>query len=75
MADPNSDPNLIQQAGNFAVDAGIDNAADGFINQAVDGLVSHVPGGDAIEQALNTEVDQDANNWINSEVSDLESKL
>ncbi len=64
-----SDPNFAQQAGDFVADAGVDTAADGFINQAIDGIASHIPGGEMVDQMLKTEVDLDVNNTINAEVN------
>ena len=59
-----SDPNFNQQAGDFAMDAAIDTAADNLANEALNAVVSRVPGGQAIEQMLDTEVDQMLNNEI-----------
>lgn len=63
------DTNFLDQAGNFATDGAIDTAVDGVVNQALDAVVSRVPGGDAIAQMLTTEVDQNVNNAINSEIN------
>jgi|GEM_PF-5057826 len=51
-----TDPNLAQQAGDFAVDAAVDTEADTLINQGVDAIASHIPGGEMFEQQLRTEV-------------------
>ncbi len=64
-----TDPNLAQQAGDFATDAAIDTEADNLINQGVDAIASHIPGGAMFEQQLKTEVDQVVNNAINNEVN------
>ena len=66
-----SQPNFGQQAGDFAVDAAIDTTADGFINQVVGSVEQHVPipGGEFVDKAIITEVDQVANNAINTEVN------
>ncbi len=67
----NQNPNFAQQAGDFAVDAAVDTAADGVINNIVDGIEQHVPipGGEFVDKAITTEVDQMANNAINNEVN------
>lgn len=70
-----SDPNMAEQAGNFAMDAGIDTAADGFINNLIDGVASHISGGEAMSQMLKTGVDLAANNAINSEVGNVEGNM
>ena len=70
-----SDPNFAQEAGNFALDAGVDTAADGLINNVIDGVASHIPGGEAIDQVLKTGVDLAANNAINSEINNVEGKI
>lgn len=64
-------PNFAQQAGDFAVDAAVDTAADGVINNVLRGVEQHVPvpGGEFVDQAIITEVDQMANNAINNEVN------
>ncbi len=67
-----SDPNLLQQAGNFAANAEIDSTADSFLNRAIEAVASHIPGEQAFDQALITEVDQVANNALNAEVSKIE---
>ena len=64
-----SDPNFAQQAGDFAIDAAIDTEADKLANEAVDAVASHVPGGEAVEQMLETEVDQVLNNEINAKLN------
>ena len=64
-----TDPNLTQQAGDFAVDAAVDTEADNLINQGVDTIASHIPGGAMFEQQLRTEVDQVVNNAINNEIN------
>jgi len=64
-----SDPNFSQQAGDFAVDAAVDTAADNLVNPMIDLVASHLPGGQAIETMLTTEVDQVLNNDINTEVN------
>lgn len=64
-----SDPNFLSQLGNFSEDAAVDTTVDGFVNQAIDAVASHIPGGQALEQLLNTEVDQDVNNTINNELN------
>ena len=61
--------NFLQGVGNFATDAAVDTAADGFINQGVDVVASHLPGGQMVDQMLKTEVDQVANNAINAEAN------
>jgi len=66
-----SDPNPLQQAGDFAADAAIDTAADNLINQGIDAIAAHIPGGNLVEQMLKTEVDQVVNNEINQEVNKL----
>jgi len=63
---------MVEQAGNFALDAGVDTAADGFINNLIDGVASHLPGGETMAQVLKTGVDLAANNAINSEISNVE---
>lgn len=70
-----SDPNIAEQAGNFALDAGIDTAADGFLNNLIDGVASHIPGGEAVAQVLKTGVDLAANNAINSEIGNVEGGM
>ncbi len=66
-----SGPNLPQQAGNFAADAAVDTTADGFLNEALHAVEGHVPvpGGQVVDQMIQTEVDQVANNVINGEVN------
>jgi hypothetical protein len=66
-----SDPNFAQKAGDFAVDAAVDTTADGFINNALHAVEQHVPipGGQMVDQMIQTEVDQMANNAINNEVN------
>lgn len=64
-----TDPNLAQQAGDFAIDATVDTEADKLINQGVDAIASHIPGGEMFEQQLRTEVDQVVNNAINNELN------
>lgn len=64
-----TDPNFMQQAGDFSMDAAIDTSVDGFVNQGVDSIASRVPGGQGFEQMLNTEVDQTVNNDINNELN------
>jgi len=64
-----SDPNFAQQAGDFAIDAAVDTAADGVLNQGIGAIASHIPGGDAVKQMLETEVDQVVNNAINTEIN------
>ena len=66
-----SNPNFAQQAGDFAMDAAVDTAADGVINNALHAVEQHVPipGGQMVDQMLQTEVDQVANNAINNEVN------
>ena len=61
--------NFLQGVGNFATDAAIDTTADNFINQEVADVASHLPGGQMVDSMLKTEVDQAANNAINSEVN------
>ena len=70
-----SDPNIAEQAGNFALDAGIDTAADGFLNNLIDGVSSHIPGSEAVAQVLKTGVDLAANNAINSEIGNVEGGM
>lgn len=62
-----SDPNFAQQAGNFAVDT----TADGFINSGLNTIEQHVPipGGQMVDQMIQTEVDQVVNNEINTEAN------
>ncbi len=62
-------PNFSQQAGDFAVDAAIDTAADNMVKPMIDMVASHLPGGQAIEAMLTTEADQVLNNEINTEVN------
>ena len=62
-------PNTAQQTENFAADAAIDTSADGFINRALNEAASFIPGGQSVEPMLQTEIDQDANNVINTEVN------
>lgn len=66
-----SEPNFAQQAGNFAVDAAIDTTADGVINNVVGSIEQRIPipGGEFVDKAIITEVDQVANNAINTEVN------
>ncbi len=64
-----ADPNLAQEAGDFAIDASVDTAADNLINQGVDAIAAHIPGGEMFEQQLRTEVDQVVNNAINNELN------
>lgn len=64
-----SDPNFMQQVGNFGADAEVDTLADNLINQGVDAIASHIPGGEGFEQQLRTEVDQVVNNAINNELN------
>jgi len=63
--------NFGQKAGEFALDAAVDTIADGLINNVVRGIEQHVPipGGDFVDQAIITEVDQLANNAINNEIN------
>jgi len=63
------DTNFFEQAENFATDSAVDAAVDGVVNQALGTITSHVPGGDTIAQMLQTEVDQDVNNAINTEIN------
>jgi hypothetical protein len=65
-------PGFLQQAGNFAADATVDTAADGFINNVVDGVASHLPGGSAVDAVLKTGVDFAANTAINKELGAIE---
>ncbi len=66
-----SEPNFAQKAGGFAFDAGVDTAADGFINNELNVVEQHVPipGGEMVDKMINTEVDQMANNAINNEIN------
>jgi len=64
-----SEPNFLQQIGNFGAQAQVDNTVDNIINQGIDAVASHIPGGEAFEQQLKTEVDQVANNFINNELN------
>jgi hypothetical protein len=64
-----TDPNFAQQAGDFAADAAIDTTVDGALNQGIDAIASRFPGGQGVEQMLNTEVDQVVNNDINAELN------
>jgi hypothetical protein len=64
-----SDPNFLQQSSDFVADSAIDTTADSLINQVVDGVVSRIPGAEAIEPMLNTGIDQNVNNMINSEIN------
>jgi hypothetical protein len=65
----NQDPNIFQQAGDFAVDAAVDTTVDNFVNQGVDMVAQHLPGGQMVDQMLRTEADQVVNNAINSEIN------
>jgi hypothetical protein len=65
-------PGFLQQAGNFAADATVDTAADGFINNVVDGVASHLPGGSAVDAVLKTGIDFAANTAINKELGSIE---
>ncbi len=64
-----SDENLMEQAGNFTADAAVDTAADSVINQGIAAVASFIPGGNMVQQMLTTEIDQDINNKINTEVN------
>ena len=66
-----SEPDLTAKAGGFAADAAVDTTADGFLNNALHGVEEHVPvpGGQVVDQMIQTEVDQVANNVINNEVN------
>ncbi len=66
-----SDPNFAQKAGDFAMDAAVDTTADGFINNTLHAVEAHVPipGGQMVDNMIQTEVDQMANNAINNEVN------
>lgn len=64
-----TDPNFMQQAGDFSMDAAIDTSVDGFLNQNLDAIASNFPGGQGMEQMLNTEVDQAVNNDVNNELN------
>ena len=70
-----SDPNFIQQAGNFGIDAEVDAAADRLANEAIEAVASHIPGEQAFDQPLITEADQVINNEINSEISKIEGRF
>ncbi len=70
-----SEPNFFQQAGNFAVDGEVDAVADRIVNEAVEGVASHIPGEQAFDQPLTTEVDQVVNNDINSEIGRIEQRF
>jgi hypothetical protein len=63
------DPNLAEQAGDFAVDAAADTAVDGVLNQAIDAVTSHLPAGEMVDQMLKTGIDLNVNNAINSEIN------
>ena len=56
-------------AGEFIVDAGIDTAANNIANRMIDGVLSHIPGGRAIEPMLETEADLMLYNAINERVN------
>jgi hypothetical protein len=71
----NNEPNMAQQVGNFALDASVDTAADGFINNLIDGVASHLPGGEMLETVLKTGVDLAANNAINAEIAKVEGSF
>ena len=60
--------NRFEQAGDFAVDAGIDTAANNIANGFIDGIASHIPGGRAIEPMIETEADLMLDNSINRRV-------
>lgn len=64
-----TDPNFMQQAGDFGMDAAVDTTVDGFLNQGIDTIASNLPGGQGFEQMLNTEADQVVNNDINNELN------
>ena len=70
-----SDPNFIQQAENFGIDAEVDATADRLANEAIEAVASHIPGEQAFNQALTTEADQVINNEINSEISKIEGRF
>jgi len=65
-------PNVAQEVGGFAVDATADTAVDGAINSVIDDVAAHIPGGGAMETVLKTGVDLQANNALNTEISNLE---
>lgn len=65
----NQNPNFMQQAGDFAVDAAVDTTVDNFVNQGVDMVAQHLPGGPMVEQMARTETDQVVNNAINAEIN------
>ena len=65
----NQDPNIFQQAGDFAVDAAVDTPVDNLVNPGIDMVAQHIPGGQMVDQMLKTETDQVVNNAINSEIN------
>lgn len=60
-----------QNPAQFGADAAVDTAADSVINDVLHVVESHlpVPGGQAVDQMIQTEVDQVANNAVNAEVN------
>jgi hypothetical protein len=65
----NQDPNILQNVGDFAMDAAVDTPVDGLVNQGVDMVAQHIPGGQMVDQMLKTETDQVVNNAINAELN------
>ncbi len=63
-----SEPNFAGRAGEFAIDAAIDTAANSIANKAIDIAASHIPAGEAVKQMLKTEVDLAIDNAINAEL-------
>ncbi|CAF0869308.1 unnamed protein product [Didymodactylos carnosus] len=60
---------LFDKVAGFGADAAIDSTADGFINKELEQVRKDIPDGQGfVGQAMTTEVDQVANNFINNEV-------
>jgi hypothetical protein len=65
-----SDPNFVERAGEFGLEAAIDTAANKIANEAIHAVASHIPGGQSVEQMLDTEVDLVLDNSINAQVNE-----
>lgn len=68
MRDPNFQNNPNPNSG---FDGTADNAADGLVNQGLADIESKIPipGGQGVDQTINTKVDQLVNNEINTELN------
>jgi hypothetical protein len=66
----NPEHNNPEGVGEFAVDAGVDTAANNLANRVIEGVAEHIPGGQAIEPMIETEADLMLDNRINEGVNE-----